>query len=66
MLFLLALLLWWYYIYTMAMAKQMVSLTDPQVVYLRTEAGRLGISVSDLIRRIIDQHRTSGLSAEPN
>jgi hypothetical protein len=35
----------------------MISLTDPQDAYLRTEAAQLGISVADLIRRIIDQHR---------
>lgn len=41
----------------MAMHKQMVSLTQPQIDFLKQEADRLGISVSDLIRRIIDQHR---------
>ena len=41
----------------MAMHKQMISLTQPQIDFLRLEADRLGISVSDLIRRIIDQHR---------
>jgi hypothetical protein len=41
----------------MAMHKQMVSLTEPQVAFLKTEAKQLGISVSDLIRRILDQYR---------
>ncbi|TJW49579.1 MAG: ribbon-helix-helix protein, CopG family [Mesorhizobium sp.] len=41
----------------MAMHKQMISLTQPQIDFLRQEAARLDISVSDLIRRIIDQHR---------
>ena len=41
----------------MAMHKQMVSLTEPQIAYLVAEAGRLSISVSDLIRRIIDRYR---------
>lgn len=41
----------------MAMHKQMVSLTEPQITFLKAEAERLGISVSDLIRRIIDQYR---------
>lgn len=41
----------------MAMNKRMISLTDPQVDFLRQEAERLGISVSDLIRRIIDAYR---------
>lgn len=37
--------------------QQGVRLTDPQAEFLKREAGRLGISVSDLIRRIIDRHR---------
>ena len=37
--------------------RQSVTLSRPQADYLRQEAERLGISVSDLIRRIIDQHR---------
>jgi hypothetical protein len=41
----------------MAMNKRMISLTDPQVQFLQREAERIGISVADLIRRIIDQHR---------
>jgi hypothetical protein len=41
----------------MAMQKRMVSLTGPQVAFLKAEAARLGISVADLIRRIIDQYR---------
>lgn len=35
----------------------MVTLTGPQLAYLKSEAGRLGISVADLIRRIVDRHR---------
>jgi len=42
---------------TMIAARQSVTFTKPQATYLREEAVRLGISVSDLIRRIIDQHR---------
>jgi hypothetical protein len=41
----------------MAMNKRMISFTDPQEDYLKREAERLGISVSDLVRRIVDQHR---------
>jgi hypothetical protein len=41
----------------MAMNKRMISLTDPQVEWLQREADRLKVSVADLIRRIIDQHR---------
>jgi len=41
----------------MAMHKQMVSLTEPQIEWLKAESARLGLSVSDLIRRIVDEHR---------
>lgn len=40
--------------------RQTVVLTDPQADYLKAEATRLGISVSDLIRRIIDTYREKG------
>jgi Ribbon-helix-helix protein, copG family len=39
------------------MHQQTVSLTEPQIAWLRAESARLGISVSDMIRRIIDEHR---------
>jgi hypothetical protein len=35
----------------------MISLTEPQDAFLKREAERLGISVADLIRRIIDLYR---------
>ena len=41
----------------MAMNKRMISFTEPQEVFLKREAERLGISVSDLVRRIVDQYR---------
>lgn len=37
--------------------RQSVTLTKPQLGFLKKEAKRLGISVSDTIRRIIDAHR---------
>ena len=37
--------------------RQMVTLKDPQAEFLKREAEKLGITVSDLIRRIIDQYR---------
>ncbi len=37
--------------------KQSVALTTPQREVLKAEADRLGITVADLIRRIIDQWR---------
>lgn len=46
-----------HYIDTMAMNKRMISFTDPQVDFLKREAERLGISVADLVRRIVDQYR---------
>ncbi|HQT38383.1 MAG TPA: hypothetical protein PK231_03085 [Acidocella sp.] len=41
----------------MAKHRQMISLTYPQVEYLKAEAERLGISLADVIRRIIDEVR---------
>lgn len=38
------------------MTKQMISFTDPQRRYLIKEAKRLGISIAELVRRIIDRH----------
>lgn len=37
--------------------KQSISFTKPQIEYLRAAAERLGITVGDMVRRIIDQHR---------
>jgi hypothetical protein len=37
--------------------RQTVTLTAPQLAFLRKESERLGISVSDLIRRIVDAYR---------
>lgn len=41
----------------MAMKKRMISLTDPQETWVLARSGELGITVSDLIRRILDDHR---------
>lgn len=41
----------------MAMKPQMFSLTAPQAAFLRSEAERLGISIAELVRRIIDSYR---------
>jgi hypothetical protein len=45
------------------MQKRMISFTAPQIAFLNAEAARLGISVADLVRRIIDQHREEGDAA---
>jgi hypothetical protein len=37
--------------------RQTVFLTAPQAEFLKREAERLGINVSELIRRIIDDYR---------
>jgi hypothetical protein len=37
--------------------RQTVTFTKPQLAFLRAEAERLGITVADLIRRIIDAYR---------
>jgi hypothetical protein len=34
-----------------------LSFTEPQMAYLKATAKGLGITVGELIRRIIDQHR---------
>lgn len=38
------------------MTKQMISFTSPQRAFLKREAKRLGISIAELVRRIIDAH----------
>ena len=35
----------------------MLTLTSPQREYLEAEAERLGVTIAELIRRIIDKHR---------
>jgi hypothetical protein len=46
------------YVVRMAtMYRTMISLTGPQTEFLKKEAARLGISVSDLLRRIVDAYR---------
>lgn len=37
--------------------RQTVFLTEPQAEFLKREAERLGINISELIRRIIDSYR---------
>lgn len=39
------------------MIKIVISVTEPQQEWLKAEAARLGISVAELIRRIVDQKR---------
>lgn len=41
----------------MAMQKRLISLTDPQTEFLKKESERLGISVSEVVRRVLDKHR---------
>ena len=37
--------------------RRSITLTAPQLAFLQKEAERLGITVSDLVRRIIDSYR---------
>jgi hypothetical protein len=37
--------------------RRSINLPAPQAAWLRDEAARLGINVSELVRRIIDQFR---------
>ncbi len=41
----------------MKLQRQMIQFTQPQLDFLRQEAARLGISVADLVRRIVDDYR---------
>lgn len=40
-------------------------LTEPQRIYLEAEAARLGITISDLIRRIVDRYREDKAPMSP-
>ena len=39
------------------MIKRIISFTPPQLEWLEAESKRIGISVAELVRRIIDQAR---------
>ena len=45
----------------MPMPKMTLALTAPQLEFLKREASRLGLSVADVIRRIVDEHRKGKL-----
>jgi len=44
----------------------MIQFTRPQMIFLREEAERLGLTVAELVRRIIDDHRTRAGRVEVN
>ena len=46
------------------MIKRVISFTDPQDDWLIKESDRLGISVAELVRRIIDLYREPQLKHE--
>jgi hypothetical protein len=50
-------------------ARQSFKLTEPQTLFLNIGAGTLGVTVAELIRRIIDQYRlnppTTRISGNP-
>lgn len=39
------------------MIKQMISFTQPQLIWLRRVAVRQGLSVAELVRRAVDRYR---------
>jgi hypothetical protein len=39
------------------MPKRVINFSEPQLMWLMAEAERLGISVTELVRRIIDEAR---------
>jgi hypothetical protein len=41
----------------MPMPKLVLSFTQPQVAFMKKEARELGITVAELVRRIVDQYR---------
>jgi hypothetical protein len=43
--------------------RRSVVFSKPQKIYLECEAGRLGISIGELIRRIIDNVRSANAQA---
>ena len=43
-----------------AKSRPSVVLTEPQVAFLKAEAARLGITLGELVRRIVDQCREAG------
>ena len=45
----------WYY--CGGMERRAIHLTDAQLAWLKREAKRLGITIADLVRRIIDMAR---------
>lgn len=50
----------------MSTTRQTITFTKPQLDHLRTEAEALGISVSDLVRRIIDKDRRQSTLISPH
>lgn len=46
------------------MPKALITISDPQDAWLRREAKRLGISISELARRLIDSRRSAESAAE--
>jgi len=42
------------------MRKLLISLTEQQAEYLKTLAANVGISVSELVRRIVNEHYLEG------
>lgn len=42
---------------TMQGHRQSLTLTQPQREFLASEAARLGVTVSEIVRRIVDQYR---------
>jgi hypothetical protein len=43
------------------LVRKMVRITEPQAAYLEGEAGRLGISETEVLRRLIDEARGAKL-----
>lgn len=44
--------------------KLSIALTKPQIAYLQEKAAEMGISVPDVVRRILDLHRLDTMLTE--
>jgi hypothetical protein len=44
---------------THTLSRTTINLTPPQLTWLRREAQRLGLTLGELLRRIIDERRTA-------
>jgi len=54
------------YLYGMSLERQIIQFTAPQRAWLYQEAKTLGVSVAELVRRIVDESRLKQAAAVRN